>query len=437
MTGLETLMWRLGQYHPGWRPTMSLVVTLDGPLRRADLMARLARLCLAVPRLRQKVREPLLPSAPPAWEDDPAFALENHVTEEPGALWAAVGRIVAAPLPCRRPPWRAVMVGRDPGVLVLHLHHSYTDGQGGLRLVAELFDLAPGGPGSEETHSDVPLFPPPRPVSPSPGWRSVLGDVGHEAARSWSLMARAGPWAARTLAAGAWRPEALMADTGAIMSSIRVHAWAALGPASPVLIPRSPEVIVAPLPLDLDPMRTTARQLGVTVNDVFLSGLLDGLGRYHAEHGSFPPSLRVGLPISHRSSVEELRNQFFTAVIRGPLGRLDFAERARLIHEIVLHGRDQPWIDLVEEAAGVAVRLPRMVAVVAAAMGSPAPMWLGRSRVESMVPVGPRSGAAINATLLSYCSTASIGLNLDPVAVPDPEVLIDCLSAAFEDGLGG
>jgi hypothetical protein len=62
-------------------------------------------------------------------------------------------------------------------------------------------------------------------------------------------------------------------------------------------------------------------------------------------------------------------------------------------------------------------------------------MWLGGRRVSTMTPVGPRTGAAVNATLLSYCGAASIGLNMDPAAVPDPGVLVDCVTAAFDDGL--
>jgi len=52
-----------------------------------------------------------------------------------------------------------------------------------------------------------------------------------------------------------------------------------------------------------------------------------------------------------------------------------------------------------------------------------------------MTPIGPRTGSALNVTLLSYCATASLGINIDPAAVSDPEVLFDCLTAGFDESL--
>jgi hypothetical protein len=95
--------------------------------------------------------------------------------------------------------------------------------------------------------------------------------------------------------------------------------------------------------MDLDVLRAAARRLDVKVNDIFLAGLLDGLGRYHAKHGSVAPSLRLGVPISQRSSDLEMQNQLFGAMLKGPISRLDFDERARLLHEMVALARHQSW----------------------------------------------------------------------------------------------
>jgi hypothetical protein len=62
-------------------------------------------------------------------------------------------------------------------------------------------------------------------------------------------------------------------------------------------------------------------------------------------------------------------------------------------------------------------------------------LYLDGVEVTSMIPVGPRSGAALNATLLSYRDRAAIGLNVDPSAIPDADLLEECLRAAFEEGL--
>lgn len=441
-------MWRLGRHDARFQATMSLVATLERPVPRPDLLARLSRLCAAVPRLRERVRESPLAVVPPAWEPDPSFAVEHHVVEMPGSVWDVAAAVVAEPFEEGRPPWRVVVASTSPTALVLHLHHSYTDGLGGVRLLVELFDFestsappsapfdSPGpGPGSGQ-------------APPAPPVDALLREVEGEIRRALGVWTRAVPWAARTLAAARHEPARIVEAAGGLLEAVQIQAGAVLGPASPVLAPRSPGVHLAPLDLDLTALRRVARRLGATINDVFLAGLLEGLERYHAKHGSVAPSLRLGLPISSRDSDADLRNQVFGAVVRGPLGGLDFDERARLVHEIVLHGRRVPWANLFEDVAEGAVRVPGAVRLAAAAMswldvlasnvtGPAVPMWLAGVPVTGMTPVGPRSGSAINATLLSYCGTASVGLNVDPAAVPDPGVLVDCLGAAFDEAVAG
>jgi hypothetical protein len=50
--------------------------------------------------------------------------------------------------------------------------------------------------------------------------------------------------------------------------------------------------------------------------------------------------------------------------------------------------------------------------------------------------LGPTIGAALNATLVSYCGTCFVGVNVDAGAVPDPAAMIDCLRAGFVEILG-
>ena len=143
-----------------------------------------------------------------------------------------------------------------------------------------------------------------------------------------------------------------------------------------------------------------------------------------------------------------MHNQLFGTVLQGPLGSLDFDERALLVHEMVVNGRrNQPWAPFVEDLASGAVRVPGLLRRLARAvggldvlasnvMGPPLPMWLAGVPIRSMTPIGPRTGSALNVTLLSYCGTAGLGVNIDPAAVSDPGVLVDCLTAGFEEGLG-
>ncbi len=48
-------------------------------------------------------------------------------------------------------------------------------------------------------------------------------------------------------------------------------------------------------------------------------------------------------------------------------------------------------------------------------------------------PFGPIAGAAINITLLSYLDRVCIGVNIDPAAITDPAIMLDCLEAGFDE----
>jgi diacylglycerol O-acyltransferase / wax synthase len=69
--------------------------------------------------------------------------------------------------------------------------------------------------------------------------------------------------------------------------------------------------------------------------------------------------------------------------------------------------------------------------------GVPMPVYVAGSKVTGMFAFGPTIGTALNTTLLSYTGTCDIGINIDIAAVPDPDVLLDCLqeSAAEITGL--
>jgi hypothetical protein len=67
--------------------------------------------------------------------------------------------------------------------------------------------------------------------------------------------------------------------------------------------------------------------------------------------------------------------------------------------------------------------------------GVPIPVYLAGARMEAQFPFGPMAGAATNITLLSYLDEAQIGVNTDPAAFPDPEVLHECLEEGFAEVL--
>ncbi len=52
-----------------------------------------------------------------------------------------------------------------------------------------------------------------------------------------------------------------------------------------------------------------------------------------------------------------------------------------------------------------------------------------------MYAFAPPAGAAFNVALISHCDTCCIGVVIDTTAVPDPDVLLGCLRAGFDEML--
>ena len=54
------------------------------------------------------------------------------------------------------------------------------------------------------------------------------------------------------------------------------------------------------------------------------------------------------------------------------------------------------------------------------------------SAIVAQYPIGPLGGAAVNVTLLSYLGTAYIGINLDPAAITEIDLFVDCIEQGLE-----
>src|SRR5664280_2915150 len=123
------------------RPTNLLVINavswFDEPLDW-DLVAKLIQTRWVEPyrRFRQRVGEGL-PLVGPQWEDDPRFALENHLHHvalpAPGgraALQDFVGDMMSVPIDRTKPLWHMYLIdGYGQGcALLIRVHHAVADG---------------------------------------------------------------------------------------------------------------------------------------------------------------------------------------------------------------------------------------------------------------------------------------------------------------------
>jgi len=64
--------------------------------------------------------------------------------------------------------------------------------------------------------------------------------------------------------------------------------------------------------------------------------------------------------------------------------------------------------------------------------GSPIPLWIAGARVIASYPFGPRTGTALNATVMSYCDELHLGLNIDPAAVTEVDEFMLDVGASFD-----
>jgi diacylglycerol O-acyltransferase / wax synthase len=323
--------------------------------------------------------------------------------------------------------------------MIARLHHSYTDGQGAVRIAMELFDFEADPPRIES----MPELPPP-PMLPLLG--RTVADVIHEASRTASVFRSIAPWIAASLRSVMSDPDQVAAPAKALMRSVGELAVEAMTPGSTLLGDRGAGLRLADIHLDLEQMRRAAKVGGGKINDAFLAGILGGLARYHDKHGDRSRSVRLGIPISTRSDGTVMRNQLQGMLMHGPLDISAPLDRVKIVHDMVLHTRAQPWLDFVDVGAAAALRVPGANGLLAGAVrstdalasnlpGPPVPLFMAGASVQRLVPFGPRVGSALNLTLLSYQGDASIGVNTDPAAVPDLDVLLDCLSAGFDEVL--
>src|ERR1700756_5601889 len=163
---------RAGRAPPRPRRTGLMSELLDTEPDWDRLVAAHDRFTQRVPRLRERIVEPVLSLVAPAWSPDPHFDLEYHLQQVrlPGGgamaeLQAVAAQFAARPLDPERPPWEALLVlGVTDGqaAYLFKPHHSLSDGIG----LLQLLDLAPGHSRAPGPADDRPMPKPRRKETP-------------------------------------------------------------------------------------------------------------------------------------------------------------------------------------------------------------------------------------------------------------------------------
>jgi WS/DGAT/MGAT family acyltransferase len=458
MSDSDALLWN-NERDPMLRSTILAVMVLDAapdPARAAEAVQRsLAR----IPRLRQRVALDPLAAAPPRWERDPHFDLGYHVRHlrVPGQgrlreLFDLIEPIAMQAFDKDRPLWELYQVdGLDGGrsAVAIKLHHAVSDGVGLVRMTSSLVERTRD---PEPRHGGAPrasLLEAP-PEGPRGAFEAGLDALRYRAGRNLDRGSRA----AAALARGAGRllrdPAAALREAAQLTRSLARTLKPVSEPLSPLWRGRSLAVHFDAASVALDELKRPARAVGGTLNDAFVASVLGGLRLYHEHHGRPVEALRMTMPINLREgeSGERAGNQFAPARFAVPVSIADPALRMRAIREAVRAQRAEPALPLSDEVAGVLARLPRALSVqlfgsllkaidfvTSNVPGPPFPVYLGGARVERMFGFGPLSGAALNVTLFSYDGSASLAVNTDPAAVPDPDFLMECIGKGVEEVL--
>jgi diacylglycerol O-acyltransferase len=318
----------------------------------------------------------------------------------------------------------------------MKLHHSLTDGVGGMELALMLFDLDPEG------RDDGPM--PDAPAGERLGPGRLLGDaVVDEWARAIGSMRHLAGGIVPTAAAFLRHPGRTIVDVAETARSIARTVRPVSETKSPVMTRRTLGRHLMTLDVPLDGLRRAATVVDGTVNDAFLGSVTGGLRRYHDRHGAEVGALWVTLPISIRTAEDPIGGNRITLMrFQVPVGEADPATRMRTLHQLCLRARAERSLPLTNAIAGSLNLLPsgviggmlKHVDVLASNVtGFSFPVYLAGAEVLGYYPFGPTIGSAVNLTLLSYRGNCCVGVTVDTGAVPDADVLADCLREGFDE----
>lgn len=439
MSQSDLFSWSMEQ-DPVLRSTIVTVLTLDRDPDWDRLVRTADRGSRVVPRLRQRLEPVSFGLAPPRWIDDEHFDLTWHVRRNalpPPAdlstvLEFARTEAMTAFDPAR-PLWRITLLSGLAGggcALVLTMHHSLTDGIGGIRMAAEIFDL--DREGTERPAVDESA------VVPSAGWRDTL-------AWNWSVGADLLRSGATGIVPIAWQtlrnPLRTVREATALAASIVRLVRPVTETLSPVMTERGLSRRLAVLDIPAEPLHLAAHAVGCTMNDAFLAGVLIGLRTYHDKFSLRIDHLRLTMPISLRAPGDPMGgNRITLARFALPVDIAGAADLMRALDTVIEAWRREPAIPLSGAVAAALNRLPvsmitgmlKHVDFVASDVpGSPVPLYVAGARIDRMYAFGPTIGTAFNVTLTSHAGTCCIGINADTAAVPDPDLLADCLATGF------
>ncbi len=447
MRDTDAFSWYM-ERDPILRSTVVAIAWLEHSPEWAEFAERLDHATRQIPGFRQRVLVPPGRLSTPRWTYDDEFDLTWHLRRieappprGPETVVELARQAAMTAFDRSRPLWEFTMIEHLRGgaaALVMKVHHSLTDGLGGMDLALLLFDLEerPDRPSvvtaaPEGEHLDTPALI----------RESIASSVSRASGLAGSLVWGALPSALRF----AGKP---LRTAGSVMETARSIGRTVapvLETASPVMTGRGLGRHLDIVDVKLADLKKAAKFAGGTVNDAFLASVTGGLRRYHERHEAPVEFLRVTLPISIRRPDDPAGGNRITLIrFPVPVSDPDPVSRLAAMGRACRAAQDERSLEYTNGIAGALNFLPRAAVgsmlkrvdfLASDVPGYQFPVYLAGARVERYTPFGPTTGAAVNLTLLSYDGTCSVGITLDTAAVPDCDVFVECVREGFEEVL--
>jgi hypothetical protein len=379
-----------------------------------------------------------------------------------------------APFDPNHSPWDATLIEGLAGgraAFYLRAHQALTDGLGGTSLVASMLDDVPA-----PNDAPAPEAPEPAPAAASAAAPDVAAGADDQAAGAavtgldelpdGSIGRRPGTVSVTldlTRAAGdLTRAAGVAMDAVAVArnvdpfdavvravqkgldtaSSVSHQVVVAGGPLSPLPSARSAsnrfEIVSVP------GARAIALSLGGSRNDLLVAAAAAGLGAYQERLGLPPSELRLAMPAGRHRDGAPGGNWFAPTRVAVPTSGEHPGPLFGVVSERLARARSEPAVRVTSSIAAAVSRLPTRVLVPAlvaqarsvdfvatAFPGLRGARTLCGAPVVESYPFGPRLGCLLNVTGFGNGDRLDVGLTLDPVAIEDPDLLLECLSTAF------
>ncbi|MFF7361673.1 wax ester/triacylglycerol synthase family O-acyltransferase [Streptomyces sp. NPDC008125] len=432
---LDLAFWHLeSEAHPMHLGALAVFSPVAGGSEQ-DVLELLRERAAAVPRLRMRVRDVLLPLGGAAWSTDKGFDVRRHVHRAalpPGDFMAAAtslaGDLMERPIARGLPPWEMYLLesgsGDGPFAVLVKLHHALADGMRAVAIGAGIFDeIAAVATRRATAVRRAPV--PPRSWMPGP--REVAGlALGRleEAGRALGVGAsvvrasRLVPGGSGALAAGSSGTRRLVTAD-----------------------------------LDAEAVRRVRRAEGGTANDVLLAVVAGALRRWMTGRGEDLPGddPRALVPVSRRRpGVAAQNGNRLSAYLLGlPVSEPDARSRLRAVRVAMERNKAAGPLKGAGAVAVLADRLPPLAHRFGAPLAGnaarmlfdllvtsvPLPraaLSLGGCPLRSLYPMAPLArGQSLAVALSTYGGRVQVGLVADGRALPD----LDLLGAAMADEL--